>query len=81
LGASWLWKFQRWLRSSLKRARVARELGDQLVAELFDKATNPTRRADIYVYVLFRSTEIEADHTRQIINSYALGTWIIFYVF
>ena len=65
-----------WLRSEMEKARVLIELGDKLVSELLDKATNPVRRADIYAYILFRSTEIEAYHTLQVIRSYTMGTWV-----
>jgi membrane protein implicated in regulation of membrane protease activity len=54
----------RWYRKRLKQTEAIAERMRQLVGELIDVATTPTRRADIHAYVLFESTRIEARQGR-----------------
>jgi hypothetical protein len=47
------------------------------IADLLNQATNPARRADIHVYILFRCTEIEANLTRRLLSLLALAAGFV----
>ncbi|WP_353219555.1 hypothetical protein [Salinisphaera sp. S4-8] len=80
-GATWLWKLQIWLRRNVAEVREAADDGKHLATEVLDKATSPARRADIYAFIHFRSTEIEAERTRQLICNIAISFFIVFFGF
>lgn len=73
LGATWIWKLQRWFREKVAHAREASELDSELAAVLLNQATSPARRADIHAFILFRCMEVESSHIRSRLLSLATG--------
>lgn len=75
LGASWLWKLQKWLRTKIEDTKEGAALGSRLVAELLEQATSPARRADIHAFIQFRCIEFESSRTRHLVCSLAVGAF------
>lgn len=72
-------KIWQWFQTKIKNTQEAAQFGETLVTELLNKATTPARRADIYVYIQFAYTEMEAEHTRNIIQSIAASFSVVFF--
>lgn len=71
--SGWIWQSIRWYRAQVKQTRIVADRGKELVARLLQSATSPATRADIYAYVLFECTQMEARRTRGTMFGFAMG--------
>lgn len=71
--AIWIWNVTKWFRKQAKNTQDTAKLGEKLAEQLLNKATNPTRRAEIHAFILFNNVKMESNHTRYIISCWIIG--------
>ena len=71
--AGWLWSLHRWFRRQYIQTKEKAADSAALAERLILHATNPEKRADIYLLVLLQSVEFNARRCRSTTTSMGLG--------